>query len=234
MSERRTAIVTGASSGIGRAIAVALSNHGFSVTITARTADALKETAALMASESANECVADLNDPSSPRQIVAQALARWGHVDVLVNNAGVAPVRDLSDTDPALITSTMQLNAIAPAELVRALWQHWTTRGAGCLINISSLSAIDPFPGFLAYGMSKAALDGLTRSSHVEGVEAGIRSFGLALGAVETALLRSIVSEEQFPASQTMPPHEVATKVIELIDSTSLDALGTTMPFFRE
>ena len=234
MNEQRTAIVTGASSGIGRAIAVALSEHGFGVTITARTADALSETAALMANESAHECVADLSDASSPHQIVTESLARWKHVDVLVNNAGIAPVCDLPDTDPNLIESTMRINAIAPVELVRALWHHWSDRAAGCLLNISSLSASDPFPGFLAYGMSKAALDGLTRSVHVEGAAMGIRSFGLALGAVETALLRRIVSEEQFPASQTMAPSEVATKVIELIDSTSKSDLGTTTPFYRE
>ena len=215
-------------------IAIALGKAGFGVTISGRNSSELSDTARSLPEGMAQEVVGDLGDPMMPQRIIDEALGHWGHVDVLVNNAGVAPLRNVKDTDAELITKTMQINTIAPTKLVAGLWNHWAEGSGGCVINISSISGSDPFPGFLAYGMSKAALDGLTRSVHIEGAPAGIRSFGLALGAVETKMLRTIVTEEQFPTSQTLAPEEVASKVLELIDSGADEMRGTTIRFMRE
>lgn len=231
MSDRPTAIITGASSGIGRAIALALAEQGYGTTITGRSKEGLAETTALMPPESAHQFIADLADLGTPERLVESAIDKWGNIDVLVNNAGIAPLAMVAETESALITDAIKVNAIAPARLVAALWQHWVERGAGCLINISSLAGSDPFPGFLAYGMSKAALDSLTRSVHVEGASAGIRAFSLALGAVETKMLRSIVTVEQYPSDQTLTPEAVAAKVLELIAGSGNDLCGTSIPF---
>ena len=91
MSDRPTAIITGASSGIGRAIALALAEQGYGATITGRSKEGLAETTALMPAESAHQFIADLADLGTPERLVESAIDKWGNIDVLVNNAGHRP-----------------------------------------------------------------------------------------------------------------------------------------------
>ena len=91
------------------------------------------------------------------------------------------------------------------------------TQHGGCVVNVSSVSTVDPFPGLSIYAATKAALESLTRSIAIEGRDHGIRAFSLVLGAIETDMLRSIVTEAQYPRSQTLEPQDVAVVVMDCV-----------------
>lgn len=232
------AIVTGAGSGIGRATALAMSRAGYRVTILARTASALEETRTAALSERADAEIlchpGDVGDPACTREVVSNTIERWGQLDVLVNAAGMAPMRPLQEHDDELIREALEVNALGPARLVIEAWPHWLARGTGCVINVSSMASIDPFPGFLAYGMSKSALDGITRSVKVEGHDAGIRAFSLNLGAVETPMLRGLCDTDMVPTEVCLHPDEVAERILELIDGAHDERMGEQIVHMRE
>ena len=231
MDENPITIVTGAGTGIGRAIAVLLASHGHRLALVGRTESTLQDTCniALKSNPSAEVMVipADVGETTSAENILAAVIERWHRLDVIVNSAGMAPLMDIGEHDFELIQKTLEVNAIGPADLVIKAWPYWKRQGSGCLVNISSLSSIDPFPGFLAYGMSKSALDGLTRSVHNEGSELGVRAFTLTLGAVETQMLRAFLDEETLPRDATLEPSEVADRVLDCIEGRLDENRGT-------
>ena len=146
----------------------------------------------------------------------------------------MAPMRPIHEHDDAIIQDALETNAVGPARMVIEAWPHWKKQGEGCLVNISSLSSIDPFPGFLAYGMSKSALDGITRSVMVEGRDAGIRAFTLNLGAVETPMLRNMCDTDLMPTEMCLQPEEVAVRVLECIDGLHDDRMGEQIVYTRD
>src|SRR4029079_9090658 len=94
--------------------------------------------------------------------------------------------------------------------LAKALWDTFKKQHAGCIVNISSMAARDPFPGFLAYGAAKAGLNLLSLVLAREGAQHVIRSYAIAPGAVETEMFRPIMSKEQWPSEKTLDPADVA------------------------
>ena len=100
---------------------------------------------------------------------------------------------------------------------------------AGCVVNITSMAVVDPFPGLAVYAASKAALDSLTRSIHNEGADHGIRAYSVAPGAVETEMLRTIVTEEQLPTEQTLAPAQIAEVVADCIAGTCAEPSGSSL-----
>ena len=237
MEQHPITIVTGAGSGIGRAIAIKLGSNGHRLALVSRTASSLNATREVILASNPDTQVevipADIGMPDTAQEIVSNVIDRWQRLDVLVNAAGMAPSLQVDEHDFDLIRRTIDVNAVGPAALVIEAWPHWIAQGAGCLVNISSLSSIDPFPGFLAYGMSKSAMDGLVRSVHNEGSEHGIRAFTLTLGAVETKMLRSFIDEETLPTSATLDPDEVASRVMDCIDGQRDQECGTQIQVVR-
>ena len=221
MSENPVAIVTGAGSGIGQATAVLLAHNHHQLVLVGRTESTLKKTAQMARAEKPDveiKCITkDVAHQESADFIIHETINTFGHIDVLVNAAGTAPSKSVTDHDEETIRNTFEVNALGPALLMIKCWPHWVKQKSGCMINISSMSSIDPFPGFLAYGMSKSAMDGITRTAQNEGAVHGIRSFSLNLGAVETAMLRSVFSEELVPTSMTFKAEEIATEVLSCI-----------------
>ena len=232
------AIVTGAGSGIGRATALALSRAGYRVAILARTASTLEETRTAAISDRPDAEIichpGDVGDPNCAKAVVSSTIEQWGRLDVLVNAAGMAPMRPLHEHDDALIREAFEVNAVGPARLVIEAWPHWLDQGSGCVVNVSSMASIDPFPGFLAYGMSKSALDGITRSVKVEGHDAGIRAFSLNLGAVETPMLRGLCDTDMVPTEMCLRPEEVAERILELIEGTHDERIGEQIIHTRD
>jgi NAD(P)-dependent dehydrogenase (short-subunit alcohol dehydrogenase family) len=183
----RTALVTGASRGIGAAIARALDAQGARVALVARSAEALGEVASALAHDPVL-LAADLAEPDAPAKIARRALEELGRVDILVNNAGVGVRKDSTDLDGDIIDEIHRLNVRNLLLLTTALIPSMVEAGRGSIVNISSVSGVVGTPRRAAYAASKGAVDALTRSLAMEYGPRGIRVNAVAPGAIVTAM----------------------------------------------
>lgn len=228
----RVAVVTGAGSGIGKAISMALAPQCRGLTLVGRRAARLEDTAAaIRRGGSAPEILvlpADLSNPSQARSVAEKTDERFGRLDVLINNAAVLTVAPVGQTTPELLRTTFAANVFGPALLVAAAWPIFMRQASGCVVNVSSMATVDPFPGLSVYAASKAALESLTRSIASESGGARIRAFSLVLGAVETPMLRSVITSELLPPQKTLEPEVVARVVLDcVLGRRDADAGGT-------
>lgn len=223
---RPLAIVTGASSGIGRATAIKLAAAGYSVVAIARSPAALAETVSLCGSAS-RAVICDITDAHALRRAFESIHTEFGRIDLLVNNAGIARVRSIDQTTPDIMAEAWSLNTAATANAIHLVWPIMAAQRSGCIVNISSMAALDPFPGFFAYAASKAAVNMLTLVASREGSPLGIRCFCLCPGAVETPLLRSAFDDTAVPAAAALPPEVVANCVVKCVEGGYDDRQGT-------
>jgi len=172
-------LITGSSSGLGRALAEAALQAGHEVVATARNPAALEP---LARSERCQVAALDVTDPASVRAALAQA----GAVDVLVNNAGCGLVGALEECAESEIRSVFETNFFAPLALIRALLPALRARRRGHLINVSAAAAIANYPGFGAYGAAKAALEAASESLRQE-----LRPLGIHVTIVEPGPFRT-------------------------------------------
>jgi NAD(P)-dependent dehydrogenase (short-subunit alcohol dehydrogenase family) len=188
----RVALVTGASSGIGRAAALQLAREGAAVALVARRREELEAVAARIREAGGQTLVlaADLTCPGTPEEVVADTVEGLGGLEVLVNAAGVIASGTLAETTPAELEAMLQLNLQAPFELMRAALPHLIRR-QGAVVNVSSVTGTRAFPGVLAYCVSKAALDQLTRCAALEVAPHGVRVNAVNPGVVVTNLHRA-------------------------------------------
>lgn len=214
-------VLTGAGSGIGHALALMLAAEGHTLHLVGRTQAKLDRTMSEILSAHPEALVRlhciDICDSDLASGVVDSAIATDGGVDCLVNCAGIAPLVPIERTDESVLEHAFMTNAFGPAFLIARCWPHFTARRAGCIVNISSMASLDPFPGFFAYAASKAALDSFTRSCHTEGARRGIRAFCVNPGAVETPLLRSNFPEKVLPHAKTLSPEAVAQVAFDCI-----------------
>lgn len=210
------ALVTGASSGIGREVAVQLGHAGLALALVARRKAALEETARLARAQRCMVLPGDIADVRHSRACVARVVGELGRLDVLVNCAGVAPVAPIAATTDELLVTTFAINTFAPARLIAAAWPTFEAQRSGCVVNVSTMGSIEPFDGFFVYAASKSAMDSLTRSVAREGAPLGIRAYSVNPGAVETPMLRAIVDEARLPRSKALSPSHVAEIVVGL------------------
>ncbi|ROP72483.1 SDR family NAD(P)-dependent oxidoreductase [Curtobacterium sp. PhB115] len=182
----RTALVTGGSSGIGRAIAGALADAGAHVLVAARTRATIDDTveAIRQAGGSADGVLADLSSRAGAHVLADVA----GDVDVLVNSAGINLRPPMADLDEATWDATMAVNLDAPFVLGQRLAPGMAARGYGRIIGISSQQAHRPFAASGAYGVSKAGLEALARSQAEAWSAQGVTSNVLVPGFVQTPL----------------------------------------------
>ncbi len=211
--ERRVCIVTGGSRGIGLAIASRFAAADGRVVIAARDPSAL--TVARERVEAAGgECeavVTDVGTAAGARDLIAAAVKRFARVDVLVNNAGDAPLGPIADTGDEAFADCLRANIGSVFFCTRSVWPVMRAGGGGTIVNLSSLASIDPFPGFAVYGGTKAWVNTFTKAAADEGRPHGIRVLAVAPGAVETRMLRDHFPD--FPASETLAPDDVARLV---------------------
>jgi len=234
--EGRTALVTGASRGIGAATALALDSAGARVAVVARGAEELAASAVALRNDPV-VIVGDLADPDVPAAIAHQALATLGGVDVLVNNAAAAARLATVDTDAALIDALLAVNVRAPLLLVAALAPSMIARGRGSIINLSSVSGLVGTPRRAAYAASKGALDAATRSLAIELGPSGIRVNSVAPGVVDTALwaknkaIPGVVEsiEAQTPLRRWGMPEDIADVIVFLASDASRFVTGETI-----
>jgi NAD(P)-dependent dehydrogenase (short-subunit alcohol dehydrogenase family) len=213
---QHTVIITGAGSGIGRATALAATAAGYAVVLNGRHAAALEEVAALMPPAACEIVVGDIAQASTAQRLVDAALRRFGRLDAVVNNAAFGRLVPVAATTLELFQSTFATNVFGAGMLIAAAWSQLCVRG-GSVVNISSMAAIDPFDGFLAYGASKAALESFTRSIAREGKSCGVEAYSLRIGAVETPFLRQFFDREVFPEGKPLKPEVIAELVVACI-----------------
>jgi NAD(P)-dependent dehydrogenase (short-subunit alcohol dehydrogenase family) len=190
MSKRfagRTAIVTGASRGIGLAIAERLVADGARVVITARKKEALDEAIVQLGGPAVALAVAGrADDADHQADTVRQAIETFGSIDLLVNNTGINPVYGpLVDLDLTAARKIVEVNCIAAVSWVQQVHRAWMKQHGGAIVNVSSLSSVRTAPGIGFYGASKAMLNSLTELMAVE-LGPDIRVNGVAPGVVKT------------------------------------------------
>ncbi len=219
------ALITGGGRGIGRAIALRFARSGARLVVASRSLPELEETHRLAEALGA-KCHVRVTDVASPDDIaglVDDAFNHFGRLDILINNAGVAPQAAIEKMDDSLFHMLYTVNMAATFHACRAAWPHLKKQG-GVIVNISSVAAQDPFPGFAAYGASKAWVNAWTKGLAEEGRPSGIRVFAVAPGAVETRMLRDVFPD--FPKDQSLQPEDVADVVFALTQPECRHATG--------
>ena len=184
----KVAVVTGASSGIGQATAVALARAGASVVLVSRDAAALAATAQAAAGAT-HVVAADVTAADAPARIVGETLDRFAGLDVLVNAAGVIGTAATDATTDELYDRMMAINVRAPFRLMREAFPHLKAR-RGNVVNISSVNGLRAFAGVAVYCASKAALDHLSRCAALDWAPHGIRVNCVNPGVTVTNLHR--------------------------------------------
>jgi NAD(P)-dependent dehydrogenase (short-subunit alcohol dehydrogenase family) len=201
----RTAIITGASRGIGLAIAEALAEAGASVVLTSRTQEAAELAASSLGSERALGYGAHATDEEAAAGCIEFALGRFGSVDILVNNAGTNPAfGPVVDQDHARFAKTMDVNVWAPILWTQLAWRAWMADHGGTVINTASLGGIAVGPNLGVYHTSKAALIHLTRQLALE-LAPKVRVNAVAPGVVRTRLAEALWKENEDQVAAVTP-----------------------------
>jgi NAD(P)-dependent dehydrogenase (short-subunit alcohol dehydrogenase family) len=234
--EGRTALVTGASRGIGAAIASALDGAGARVALSGRDLEQLDVVAAGL-TNSPVVLPAELGDVEAPGRLAEAALSELAVVDILVNNAAAAARVPTVELDAATIDTLLAVNVRAPLLLIAALLPSMIERGRGSIVNLSSVSGIVGTPRRAAYAASKGAIDAATRSLAMELGPAGIRVNAVAPGVVDTALwarnkaIPGVVEqiEAQTPLRRWATPDDIAHVVVFLASDAARFVTGETI-----
>ena len=231
MQNEKVIIITGGSSGIGRAAALRFANQGDKVLITGRRAVPLEQTTA--EHENIVGVIADTASAEDARRTVDEAIDKWGRLDALINNAGAGAILPLTDAAADRIADIFSVNVVGPSLLARAALPHLkSTRGT--IINISSTFGHRPMAGLSHYAASKAALEHLTRCWALELAPLGIRVNAVAAGPTESGALTGMMglSAEQaeavkederarIPLGRRGVPDDIAEWIVQLAGPAS-------------
>lgn len=199
MSDRRVTVVTGASQGIGRELAVAFAAVGDAVVLAARSREGLEETAIAVTAAGGEPLIVptDVTDIDSVASMANMVLQRYGSVDVLINNSGIGgPSGMLWELDPQEWADTFSVNVHGVFLVSRTLLPSMIERGSGSVVNIGSISGKRPLFGRSAYTSTKLALVGLTRTLAVEAGQYGVRVNLISPGFVAGPRLDWVVSSQ--------------------------------------
>ncbi|MBW8484037.1 SDR family oxidoreductase [Actinomadura parmotrematis] len=235
----KTALVTGASRGIGKAIAAALAAEGANVVLSSRKQDALDEVAAEL--RAAHPGVgflpkaAHVGDAEQAAACVDAAVAEFGGLDVLVNNAATSPhFGPLTEITPAAAGKTVQVNQFAVVQWTQLAWRAALRERGGAVINIASVGGMVTEHGIGYYNATKAAVIHLTRQFAVE-LAPRVRVNAIAPGLVKTALARALWEENEAAIAKAMPlgrigaPEDIANAAVFLAGDASSWMTGQTL-----
>lgn len=232
-------LVTGASRGLGRAIALALAEAGADVVVTARSQDALEETAALITKLGRRALVVpcDVRESRSVTTVVERALAEFGGIDVLVNNAGGGEFRPLMDTSEEEWLHWIDLDLHSVFRMCKAVGPGMIERRRGRIINMASMYGLNGERAATAYCASKGAVIQLTRALALEWAEYNIRVNALAPGFIYTAMTSFIFDEptmgpaflSRIPLKRVGQPDELGPLVVYLASDASAYMTGSVL-----
>jgi NAD(P)-dependent dehydrogenase (short-subunit alcohol dehydrogenase family) len=215
--EHPVALITGASQGLGRALAAELAARGWVLVIDARRADRLDATTRDLATRSKVVAIAgDVTDPAHRARLVA-AVEELGRLDLLVNNAstlGASPLPELASIEPDVLRRTYDVNVVAPLALTQPLLPLLTERH-GTVVSITSDAGVEPYPTWGGYGSSKAAFE------HLSAV-LGVEQPGIRVLVVDPGDLRTEMHQDAFPGediSDRPPPESIVPALVDLIVS---------------
>jgi len=216
------ALVTGASRGLGAAVARALAARGTRVALVARGQEELQRTVATIRATGgdAHPIVADVGDKRVAHAIAAAAFALVGPLDLLVHNAstlGNVPLRPLMDTDCEAVARAFEVNVLAPLRLTKLVAASMILRGQGLIVQITSDASVNAYAGWGAYGVSKAALDHLGRILGAELQGTGVRVVTVDPGEMNTRMHSDAMPEADTGA--LLDPEVVAQRILRLIQS---------------
>ncbi|MBZ5500279.1 MAG: glucose 1-dehydrogenase [Acidobacteriia bacterium] len=243
MLQGKTALVTGASSGIGRATARAMARHGARVACAGRQLKALqKEVESIIAAGGDAVALAgDLRNEDDRRRLVSETVARLGGLDILVNAAGTIANGTIENTSLADWRTMFEINLEAVFALMQLAVPH-LEKNQGCIVNVSSVTGIRAFPGVLAYCVSKAGVDQLTRCAALELAPKGIRVNAVDPGVVVSNLhRRGGMGEEKYqaflehsktthPIGRVGQPEDVADAILFLASGQAAWITGASLP----
>jgi NAD(P)-dependent dehydrogenase (short-subunit alcohol dehydrogenase family) len=233
-----TALVTGSTSGIGRATAEAIAGLGAHVIVSGRNVERGNEviSAIRAAGGRADFIAADLSDAASARSLAARALLVTGKVDILVNNAGIYTFGPTAETTEAAFDAAYDINVKAPYFLVAELAPQMAKRGKGSIVNIATGVAHKGFVGASLYGSSKAAIILLTKSWAAEFGPRGVRVNAVSPGPIYTPGTE-VMGEGTIdtfavgtPAERVGEAHEIASAVAFLVSDEAAYIHGAILP----
>jgi NAD(P)-dependent dehydrogenase (short-subunit alcohol dehydrogenase family) len=216
----KTAIVTGGSRGLGQALGMALAAAGARVVLVARHPEPLRQTVEVIrrAGGQAHAVVADVSEIDAAAAIAGQAAALAGPADILINNAstlGPVPLRPLLETDCEDLRDALAVNLVGPFRLTKAVAGPMLLRGSGTIVNITSDAATEAYPGWGAYGASKAALEHLGRIWAAELEGTGVRVLTVDPGEMDTIMHAQAMPEADRAA--LADPARVAAHIVALL-----------------
>jgi short-subunit dehydrogenase len=227
-SSTSTAVVTGASSGIGADLARELVARGHGVTLVARREDRLRELAGELAASDPDirvEVIAcDIADPDARARLFDEVARRGLTVDILVNNAGLGTIGPVVDSTPAAEIAQVRVNVEAVIDLSTRAVQQMVPRGRGAILNVGSTAGFQPFPGQSGYAATKAFIRSYTDGLRAEVAGTGVTVTALHPGPVRTEFLETAGIDERtfgaaFPKFMWVPSREVAKAGIDALDA---------------
>lgn len=211
----KTAIITGASRGIGASTARHFAELGANVVLAARSETAIKHLAQELRDNSLSALAVpcDVADATAVQHLIATATDTFGNLDILVNNAGlIDPITTLADSDPAEWSKVIDVNVKGVYHGLRYALPIMRAQGTGTIINISSGAASSFLEGWSHYCASKAAVVRLTGIAYKENADAGVSVVGLSPGTVATDMMATIMASGINPVSQLSPGEHIPTE----------------------
>ena len=223
MIDRKVALVTGASKGIGRVIATKFAREGMAVALTARNEEELRNVAAKIVTNGETKPLiiqADLRDESQIAEIPKKVIEKWGRIDVLVNNAGLGYLKPFTEISIDQFQEMMDVNVRAVFSLTQKVLPYMIQQKSGDIVNIASLAGKNGFKGGTGYAATKWALRGFAQCLMLEVREHDIRVITIFPGSVDTA----------FGSGGQSPTGTIPENKIQSIDIAETAYLAVNMP----
>jgi NAD(P)-dependent dehydrogenase (short-subunit alcohol dehydrogenase family) len=226
------ALVTGASRGLGRALAELLAARGARVALLARELGPLHDVVRAIRGRGgdAHAIAGDIADKTAIHRIAGQAQGVVGEIAIAIHNAstlGPTPLRLLLDTECEDLAAVLETNLIGPFRLTKVLAGAMAIRGTGVIVHVSSDAAVEPYPRWGAYGASKAAQDHLSRILAAELDGTGVRVLAVDPGEMDTVMHAAAIPDADRAALQ--PPGRVAARIVEMIEDDARAPSGSRL-----
>ncbi|MEM1207991.1 MAG: SDR family oxidoreductase [Planctomycetota bacterium] len=227
------AIVTGGSSGVGRATAPLLAAAGYHVALAARSADKLEQAAEETRAAAAEgvkvlAIPTDVTDHDAVNRLVEATVESFGGVTALCNVAGHAPLGPIQSITSDEWSKCIDVNLSSVIYTTQAVWKPMRKTG-GTIVNVSSMASIDPFKGFAMYAAAKIGVNMFTKATADEGARPGIKAVCLAPGAIETPMLRQNFNEKVIHPDHALDPSEFGQIIVDLVTGARDYTPGETL-----